>query len=284
VIVRIAALIVLAMCAAGTARAEMSGAALQTAWLQANRAAIASIHDAKKRVAAQAEFDATVRRMQAPSTVPVQSSAELRATAARELAAPGRYDLTERQVRPREKTLWERFWDGARDLYDKFWNAVFGRIHLGPQGSLAFGDAMIALFATIVLVVGVRLLIGLQIERSARNRGKFEAIEVSRSAHALYLQACDLAKNARFAMAVRVLFLAAVVALDLRGVLRDDASATVGDLRRTLRERDGRMVPPFDEVADAFIAAAYAEREILSDEWQRALDGYRALIRSDAVT
>jgi hypothetical protein len=67
-----------------------------------------------------------------------------------------------------------------------------------------------------------------------------------------------------------LLFAATVVALDLRGVVTEDPSATVGDLRRALRSRQTELVPPFDAVAAPFVASAYAERAVEPADWERA--------------
>ena len=111
----------------------------------------------------------------------------------------------------------------------------------------------------------VRLLAAMQIDREKR-RGVSSPLELGRNARALYVQACTLAAGGNYAQAARLLFVAAVTALDLRGLMRDDASATVGELRRALRARDGALVPPFDEIAGPFVTAAYAERDVVAAE------------------
>lgn len=245
-------------------------------WLAANRAAIAADRDAAKRAAARKALDATLARMRART--PAAAAPDLRAAAARELAT-GRYDLVARAVAPRELSPWDRFWKWAADQWDRLWNATGGRVRLGSAGASAIGWILIAAAAGLIVWAVVRLLASLQVERD-RRRGVSRALDLGRNAHALYLQACALADRGAYARAARVLFVAAVTALDLRGLMRDDASATVGELRRTLRGRDGTMVAPFDELAGPFVAAAYAERAVDAGEWQRARAGYLQLVRT----
>jgi hypothetical protein len=200
--------------------------------------------------------------------------------ARRELAIPGRYQLREVSPTPQEPSMWDRFTGWLNDEVQRIWNALFGHVHIGSTASTAIGDVITAVIAIIVLLVVFRMLVSLQIERTARRRTANSALEIRRNAHALYLQACELAQRGEYAIAARVLFLAAVVALDLRGLIRDDASSTVGDVRRRLCTENALLVPPFDDVARAFVTAAYAEAPIGAEEWSTANDGYRTLTRA----
>jgi hypothetical protein len=260
----------------------VDGAQAAAHWLQANRTAIASIHDAKARAAAQKTLDATLARMRAQRAVAAPSG-DPRAAAARELATFGRYDLSQTSGKPRVKTPWERFWSWVGDQYDRFWKAFGGNVHLGVPGLNVLGDLFLAVAIGGLLFVAVRLLANITMENT-RKRGVASALESGRNAHALYLQACGLAASGAFAEAARTLFLAAVTALDLRGVVRDDAAATVGEMRRTLRARNAGAVPSFDDVAAPFVVAAYAEREVARADWERALEGYRSLVRIETPT
>jgi hypothetical protein len=255
---------------------QTSSETLRQRWLDANRGAIAKIHSPQERASARKEFAATLARANRPADMP--ATTDLRAAAAAELAHPGRYQLADRLLKPREKTLWERFWQWVGDTWNRFWNAMFGRVHLGPNGSLAFGDVLLVLVGVALLFAIFRFLVNLQIERDARNRSAYQSLDVQRSAHALYARASSLAAQGAFGEAIRALFAAAVVALDLRGVMHDDVSATVGDMRRELRARDASLAPSFDRVAREFVAAAYAEQPMKAQDWERAREGYAALV------
>jgi hypothetical protein len=250
--------------------------ALRRHWEAANRTAIAKLQTAKERDAARKEFDATLERND--RAAPITNAGDLRAAAAAELAVPGRYQLHDQPLRPRPKTLWQRIWEWLSDQWDRLWNALFGHIHLGANGSIAFGDILIVLAGGIVLFAIFRLLVNMQLERDARRQSDYQLLDRRRSAHALYLEASAMAARGAFADAVRTLFVAAVVALDLRGTIHDDASATVGEMRRQLRARDALLAEPFDAVAGEFVGAAYAETPVASANWERARAGYARLI------
>ena len=244
-------------------------------WESANRAAIAKIHDVKKRAAAGKLFDATLLR--ARRTTSVVSSWDARAAASAELAQPDRYRLAAPKTAPRRQSLWERAMDWVGRQWDRLWKALFGKVRITRAERGAFGDIALAIVLLALVVAVIRLLAGAQLERSSRRRGSSVSLEPQRSARALYWEAVALADRGDYARAVRVLFLAAVTALDLRGVMRDDVGATVGELRRALRARNPRLAEPFDRVAGPFVAAAYAEAPIGSAEWQRARDAYADL-------
>ena len=133
---------------------------------------------------------------------------------------------------------------------------------------MAIGDILIG-FAVLALVFAViRLLAEFQIDR--RRAAAVEALNPARDARKLYERATAAALRGDLTAASRLLFAAAVVALDLRGVVAEDPSATVGDLRRALRSRQNELVPPFDAVAAPFVASTYAERAVEAADWERA--------------
>jgi hypothetical protein len=192
--------------------------------------------------------------------------------AQRELAIPGRYQLSD--VAPTiHPSLWQEVLQWLSDRFDQIWKAFFGRVHIGNTGSVAIADIAVVIVGALVVFVIFRFLVNLQIERNERNRTENSALESRRNAHALYLQACELSRKGEFSAAVRVLFLAAVVALDLRGIIHDDVSSTVGDVRRHLRGKNAALVPAFDEVARPFVYAAYAETPIDLSAWNEASAG-----------
>jgi hypothetical protein len=254
----------------GAGAATLSRDALLARWNATNEASIAKIGNAKQRAAAQKLLDATRARMNsAPATQ--TDPAALRRVAAAEIARG--YQLTIANAAPPPKTLWQQFVDWLNDQWNRLTQALFGKIHVSAGAGNILADLAIALFAGIVLFAGIRLLTGWQFDRSAR-RSSYRSLDPQASAHGLYLQACGLAQRGDFAGAVRTVFLAAVVALDFRGVVRDDASATVGEMRRVLRARDRDLVGAFDRLATPFVATAYAEIPVASADWESARSGY----------
>jgi hypothetical protein len=62
--------------------------------------------------------------------------------------------------------------------------------------------------------------------------------------------------------------------------LRDDRSATVGDFRRALRDREEALTPSFDAVSSAYVVAAYAREPVNASQWERAREAYVSLAGS----
>jgi hypothetical protein len=86
------------------------------------------------------------------------------------------------------------------------------------------------------------------------------------------------ARDGDFARAIRLTFIAAVTLLDLRGVMRDERSATINELRRALHDRDDDLDGPFAEIAQLYTAAAYAQAPAGPEAWHRARAAYDELV------
>ena len=152
---------------------------------------------------------------------------------------------------------------------------------MGSGSAVALGDLLMGGVALLLLVVGLRLLSGLAIERRAGTRS--QRLSIPPDASALYVSACAAAGARDYARATALLFAAAVAALTTQGLVRDDRSATVGDLRRKLRSGGSALVPSFDDVASAFVAGTYAERPLDASEWERAHASYLRLAADSAT-
>lgn len=250
--------------------------ALEARWLAANHAAIVSIHDARRRRYAQATFEGTLIRIRAGDLAP-QAPTGLTAAVQAELAVPGRYQLAER-ARPLHRTWWQILAYWFADRWSAFVNALAQRIRIGPSGTAAIGDVILVVAVLLVGVVAGRMLVTLQIERE-RRRTRLQPLDAQRSAHALWLQASDAAQRGAYGSAVRSLFAATVTLLNLRGVVHDNASATVNELRHAVRERNAAVEAPFVEIARAFTSAAYAEEPVDVALWERAQSAYTTLLQ-----
>ena len=201
--------------------------------------------------------------------------ADLKRRVSAELSVAGRYRLALERPQPARRSLWLEFWQWVRDRWNDLWRAAFGRARFGPGGAVVAGDVLVALVALVLLVVGFRLLSSLAVERRAKDGPR--RLATPRSASEYYAAACACARDGDYARASAVLFAAAVASLSARGVVREDRSATVGDLRRILRAENGGLVAPFDDVASAFVAGTYAERQLALGEWERARSSYLRL-------
>lgn len=216
------------------------------------------------------------RLLDVPQAAP-EPRIDLRALAQRELSVPGRYQLATPVVAPvRGEPWWLRAWAAVRDWWSKLWRALFAHAHLGRQTTIAIGDVLIALVALVLIVVALRLVRDLQLERSRANRNAQPLVELP-DAQTLYRRACDAAARGDYGGAALLLFAATIALLDKRGAIALTSSATVGELRRDLRARDAALLEPFDTVAAPFVQRAYADRPITPVEWEHAQQAFETL-------
>ncbi len=195
-----------------------------------------------------------------------------------ELAVPGRYHLV---VATPHRSLLEIALQWFGDRWNDLWNLLTSHIKLGPSGTSLIGDLIVVFCVAAIAVIGAHLLAQLQYERTRREAAT--PLAQARSAHALAAQAAQAAQAGDHARAIRLIFMAAVTLLDLRGVVRDERSATINDLRRALHERDGTLEAAFVEIAHLYTAAAYAQLPTGPQAWQRARAAYDDLAASAAA-
>lgn len=236
--------------------------ALMSRWTQASRISVPASRRLREGVV--------------PSQTAVGS---VRGLAVRELAVPGRYRLDTVQAPPPNPTWWERFVAWARDAWNGLVRALFGRIRVSAGQAAAIGDVVIALLVLAVAAVAIRLIV--VYGRRGRRTASVRALTAQADAAELYAMAAAHADRGEYAVAAQLLFRATLALFDVRGTVRDEASATVGEIRRRLPDR--QIVPAFDAVATAFVAGTYAERPLDAAQWERARAAYLTLQREPAV-
>lgn len=187
-----------------------------------------------------------------------------------ELAVPGRYHLE--KALPAHRSLIGLIFQWLYDRWSDLWNALTSHVKIGSAGASIIGDVLVVTSVVAIGLIGAHLL--LQLEYARTRREQAVALTQPRSAHALAALAAQAAKSGDYARAVRLVFMAAVTLLDLRGVVRDERSATVNELRRRVHERDGALEPAFVEIARLYTATAYAQTPAGPDAWQRARAAY----------
>jgi hypothetical protein len=247
--------------AAAVAFAMPSRAALIERWLQASRThSMARLASASSSAASHAA---------APPN--------LRALAQRELAVAGRYQLGQTAVPPPTEPWWSRAWRWVSDRWNQLWRAVFARAHVGKEAAASIGDVLLVVVGLALLVAVVRLVRNVQF---ARSRSEFDAAPLAAPAdpRALYRDACDAANRGDYGNAALLLFAATIALLDGRGAVEARRSATVGDLRRTLRTHNASLIAPFDAVAAPFVQTAYAERRVDEPQWHRARTAFSVIL------
>jgi hypothetical protein len=202
--------------------------------------------------------------------------ADLQRLAARELSVPGRYRLAN-AAPPAREPWWARIWRWVHDLWQKFWQALFGRVHVGREAAASIGDVLLVLLGLLLIVVVVRLLMNLQL---LRELSPTDAAPLAQrpSPRAIYNRACEAAARADYGNAVLMLFAATVALLERRGAVAESRSATVGDLRRALRARNAALISSFDAIAAPFVQRAYADRGVDGGQWERARDAFERLL------
>jgi hypothetical protein len=216
----------------------------------------------------------------APAPAPAASAPDLRALAQREFAVTGRYQLAKPAVAAAEP-WWLQAWDWMHKRWQRFWEFLFARVRVGSQEAASLGDVLLVLVAVLMIVVVVRLLRNLQVERS-QHAPPAAPLEEPPAPRRLYKQACNAAARGDFGTAALLLFAAMVALLERRGAVDASASATVGELRRELRARNARLVAAFDAVAAPFVQEAYAERAVAETQWHRARDAFATLLQEGA--
>jgi hypothetical protein len=199
----------------------------------------------------------------------------------RELSTPGRYQIAKPAFAAAAKPWWLRAWDWVAQRWDHFWNTLFGHAHIGKAQAASIGDVLLVVVGVIFLFMLFRLLRDMQFARRSALAQADPLVEVP-SPRALYRDACDAAARGDYGTAALLLFTAMVLFLDRRHAVALTSSATVGDLRRSLRAGNGALVAPFDAVAAPFVQRAYAERPVSEAQWNTARDAYVALSVSEA--
>lgn len=186
-----------------------------------------------------------------------------------ELATPGRYHL---HVVHQSSSWLQAVWSWLVDRFGWFIRLLTSHVHVGKTGATVFGDGLVLFAILVVTFVAARLLMSLQLESD--RLGDPQSLLPARNAQALSRTAAALAASGDYARAIRMLFAAAIVLLDLRGAVVDDESATINQLRRELRTRGSVAEVPFSEIARVYTTVAYAESGVDESMWQRAHEAY----------
>jgi hypothetical protein len=233
--------------------------ALVERWLHANRA-----HSL-------AQLQSTAHGAPAPP--------DLHALGQRELAIPGRYQITEPPSQTAGEPWWLRALQWLHDRWDQLWRALFGHVHVSARTAGGIGDVLLVVVAVALLYAGFLVLRNVGRARSAA-RLRAEPLAAPPDPQSLYQRACDAANRGEYGSAALLLFAATIALLAGRGTISGSESATVGDLRRALRSGDAKLIPQFDAIAAPFVERAYAERFVDAPQWLRARNAFVQLVSS----
>jgi hypothetical protein len=178
---------------------------------------------------------------------------------------------------PPRETLLDKIvkWLGGR-LQDLL-RAIFGAATAVP----AVGR--IILVAGIVVVAGaaaylIYLLVSI-IARRQRRSAPTMGTPLPALIHpeALYENAKAAARAGRYAQAVALLFQASLRSFDGSGKLPYDASLTPGEYRRAVRQSVAAASDAFDQIAKAFVLAAFAQVPMTEADFAAADLAYRTM-------
>jgi len=186
---------------------------------------------------------------------------------------------------PVRRTWWDALTGWLGDRWHQLLHSFARSVHISPSAGMAFGDLLIAVAAGVVVVAVIRLLaryapehvaVLLPIERGGARRA---------DAQTLYERALQAARSGDHRAAIALLFRAALAALDLHGIVRDEASFTVNECRASVRRAEPHLAATFDDLARVFSAALYAEAKVTSEQFVSARDACGAIMREsgDAI-
>jgi hypothetical protein len=183
------------------------------------------------------------------------------------------------------RTWWDTLMQWIADRWNQLLDAFSHHLHVGGNWSVATGDVLIAAVIILVIFIIVRLLMSMAKEPDAASGIRTSALRVHADPAELHAAAMAAAQHGAYAVAVALLFQAALAVLDARGVLRDDPARTVNECRSDVRRRAAQLSAPFDRIARIFTAAVYAEVRMNPDQWTQAQEAYTAFtaVHGDAA-
>jgi hypothetical protein len=177
------------------------------------------------------------------------------------------------RVAPKPQKTWmDAAWQWLADRFASLVDAFSRSVHLGRAASVTIGDVAIALAVGIVIFACVRLAMQAAREQSASAAGV--SLEARETARALYDRAVAAAAERRYAAAIAFLFRATLAALDMRHTIDDAPSHTVNECKSEVRARAAQLYAPFEHLARAFTAVAYAQSPASESEWSAARSIY----------
>jgi len=190
-------------------------------------------------------------------------------TLARSIVADRRYRI-QPDVKPAEP-WWHPIWQWIRDrLHDLFHGIGHVASGLGLPAEM-IGVVLLGAGGVGLVYLLVRLVAWYTMRTSVRApRAGAVALDVIRTAAELRAEARAAAARGAYRDAARLLFFAALRALDEAGRIRYDAALTPGEYRRAVRD------PRFDVLARDATVALFATDEpdgALVERMERAYDG-----------
>ncbi|HEV2038276.1 MAG TPA: DUF4129 domain-containing protein, partial [Candidatus Eremiobacteraceae bacterium] len=175
------------------------------------------------------------------------------------------------------ETLLQRLVSWLRRKLGELIARIFGATASKPIVGQIVAVLYIALVAAVAIYL-ISLLVSLLMRRSKPATLNVGAPLPERAQpDALYALGMAAANEGRYAQAISLLFQASLASFDAAGKLPYDGSLTAGEYRRAVRRTLAAASPYFDDIARAFVIAAFAERPISKAEFSAADAAYRSL-------
>ena len=135
--------------------------------------------------------------------------------------------------------------------------------------------ALLAALVVYLAYVIVRVLVRRRRKAAAPDEGT--PLPEQLDPDGLYQSGTAAAAAGHYAHAVSLLFQASLASFDRAGKLAYDRSLTAGEYRRAVRSTLAAASPHFDDIARAFVFAAFAERPISKDDFATVDAAYQSL-------
>lgn len=251
-------------------------------WLQANLNAVRTQKNAKDRTRNLRTIAATLRQaaneVTGASQHTLQPAQPIALTLAAILAQSAYHQKESATEAQPHKSLLERFAEWLAGLLDRLFSGLFRAASGAPLIGRLLTILMIAVIALIIVLVAYRLaryVLSLRRRRASEDGG--ELIARRQDPAELYAQARSAAALGQYARAISLAFRASLFLLDANGFIDYDPARTAGEYRRAVRRARASAAPPFDELAQTFTLATYAELPVGEGDWNTADFAYGRL-------
>ena len=198
--------------------------------------------------------------MAAPATeTPARWHADPNLTIKHILAQPAYHTAVTTDKAP-PPSLWDQIWSWLGDHLGWLLHPL---VHVLAKSSKA--GTVIGVILTIAALLALayvvfRLAFALaRGPRATQTSARIRPLHVRLSAAEARAAAADAAARGDYARAIAALFAAALAELDERAVVTFDATRTPGEYRRLVRGARQRAAPPFDELSEGFVRAAFGD-------------------------
>jgi len=246
-------------------------------WLQNDLTAVREEKNAKSRAQMLRDAAASLRgAARASAAIAASDPAhQIGPTLASILAQPAYHEAESKTEATPKKSWWDLFLEWLADLIRRLFGGLFSAATGLPWLGQVIIYATLAALAALLVYVAIRLARYLMVSRRAREiEDAGELLERETSAQELLDVARAAAARGEYALAISLLFRAALRRLDAVGMVPYDAARTAGEYRRAVRRASSQASAPFDSLAQTFTIATYANAEIGEQDWNKAGDAY----------